>query len=103
MVQLLEPIAVGLEVDVHLAGGQVLDGFQVWHTEYYTDHFGEYQRRVGATDIYRKYLLPAALAAWLPVGPKALAGAFEREARVLENTEAVSLEAGVMRVLTKAE
>ncbi len=46
-----------------MAAAEVLDGFQVWHTEYYTDHFGEYPRRSGATDIYRKYLLPAALAA----------------------------------------
>lgn len=47
--------------------------------------------------------LPAALAARLPVGPERLSEAFEREARVLGNTEAVLLEAGVMRVLTKAE
>ncbi len=46
-----------------MAAAEVLDGFQVWHTEYYTDHFGEYPRRSAATDIYRKYLLPAALAA----------------------------------------
>lgn len=45
--------------------------------------------------------LPAVLAVRLPVGPKALSAAFEREARVLENTEAVTLEAGVMRVLAK--
>ena len=41
----------------------VMGGFQLWCTEYRNDHFGEYQRRSVATDIYRKYILPAALEA----------------------------------------
>lgn len=47
--------------------------------------------------------LPAALAERVAVGPKALSEAFAREARVLENAEAVVLEAGTLSVLTKGE
>lgn len=47
--------------------------------------------------------VPVALAEWVAVGPKALSEAFAREAQVLENLEAVTLEAGTMRVLTKGE
>lgn len=47
--------------------------------------------------------VPAVLAERVAVGPEALSEAFAREARVLANTEAVTLEAGSMRVLTKGE
>ena len=35
-----------------------LDGFQLWCTEYRTQHVGEYPRQSVGTDIYRKYLVP---------------------------------------------
>jgi len=39
---------------------EALDGFQLWCTEYYPDHIGEYPRHSLKTDIYRNYLLPVA-------------------------------------------
>lgn len=39
---------------------EAFDGFQLWCTEYYPDHIGEYPRHSLKTDIYRKYLLPVA-------------------------------------------
>ncbi|MDD4017411.1 MAG: hypothetical protein PHV28_05650 [Kiritimatiellae bacterium] len=39
---------------------EALDGFQLWCTEYYPDHIGEYPRHSLKTRIYRDYLLPIA-------------------------------------------
>ena len=60
--------------------------------------------RLEATGVRVGHLpVPAALADLAGAGPEALSEAFAREARVLGNVEAVTLEAGTMRVLTKGE